>query len=486
MKKAVLWLLALFLCVPASAQQRTVSPSVLRALLIGSDRFVTQDSLEPSAINNVRTMRQLLFSDERTYEHVATSVNEPLDEESFKDLVKKAFRGSTGNDISLFYISTHGDYSDEVEGFFRLLLSDGQQEYVLTMKTLYETLKPIQGTKVLIIDACNSGMLLGKGAELDYFVSPFIEDGFKVLTSSGGKELSYNWSSRQDARFGGSYFLLSLAGGLGYQGNFAADANHDGSITMNETYQYLLGNYGPSTPQVYPQQDQFVLMQYSSNIISSNRRLITDVHFENTTLSGGEREISFAYTLNRRARLAYQLVYEHSGAWQFDQPQLIGENETSTGMTLPGRKQRSLTLQQSSEEAYGHVLFFIMAIDEDRAIPLYTSLLSVQSGEEQSLSVSTGKSFSPEKGEELPILFTHEKPCTYTVMIRNAQGDLVATPILDQASRPQHLQPSASVVYWDGRDDMGETVLMGEYTVQVQIVSDNRTSVAFSNLFTVE
>lgn len=485
MVKILSFMLTIILLFPSAAAKEMLRLPVMRALLIGCDQFVTQENLRPSAENNVEDIRQILQHDARGYQSIHTSINQPLDESAFRLLVRNSFQDAKENDISLFYISTHGDYRDDVEGRFRLLLSDGQQEYALTMAVLHSALAEIRGTKVLIIDTCNSGMLLNKGTEMNEFHSQFAGEGYKVLTSAGGNEQSYNWSSGVNHQHGGSYFLLALSRGLGPQGNYAADANRDGSITMSETYQYLLGNYGPSTPQMYPQQDEFVLLQYHREGTIYNSGHIFHVMFDATTLSADEKEINFSYTLNRRARLAYQLVYEQNGTWQFDHPQLFEERETPNGISLPGRKQRTLSLQNFEGAPFGYVLFYILAVDEDSTIPLYTALLSVQAKNEE-MQVKTRESFSPVQGQELPIMIEHEKPCSLTVIIRNGQGETVSVPWVDLPSRPQHIAPAGSVLYWDGRDQTGETVPNGIYSVQVQATSGGQTTVAFSGAFTVE
>lgn len=486
LQKMLCILLSLLLASPLGVTQEMDRPPAMRALLIGNDEFVTEENMKPSAVNNVRAVRQLLYADARGYMSIKSSINQPLNEDGFRSLVLSSFQDSRDNDISFIYISTHGDYREDVEGRFRLLLSDGQQEYVLTMPVLHDVLEGIKGTKVLLIDTCNSGMLLNKGTEINALMSPFTGDNYKVLTSAGGNELSFNWASGINHRFGGSYFLLALSQGLGAGGNYSADANRDGSITLSETYQYLLGNYGPSTPQIYPQRDEFVLLQYSRSRDIQSNSFISNVVFDATTLSLDEMEIHFSYTLNRRARLAYQLVYEKNGLWQFDHPQLFEERETLMGISHPGRKQRTLSLQNIDTSSYGYVLFYIVAVEEDSTIPLYTCLLSVEAKNDEGISTITGTSFSPEKGQELPIMVMHEKPCTLTVIIRNGQGEMVAMPWVDISSRPQHLMPSASVLYWDGVDQSGDFVSPGLYSVQVQATSGNHTAVAFSGAFTVK
>ena len=67
----------------------------------------------------------------------------------------------TRTTIATCIISTHGDYDEN--GNAVLLLSDGRVENRLTAPQLEALFEGIQGTKIILLDACYSGAFIGKG-----------------------------------------------------------------------------------------------------------------------------------------------------------------------------------------------------------------------------------------------------------------------------------------------------------------------------------
>ena len=57
------------------------------------------------------------------------------------------------------------------------------------------------------------------------------------------------------------------------------------------------------------------------------------------------------------------------------------------------------------------------------------------------------------------------------------QGDIVATPFIDEKSRPQRL--GGTLIYWNGSDSMGRPLQRGSYTMQAEI----RMGGAYINVF---
>lgn len=484
MKRRSILFVFVFLFLHLNTTVHTEALPQMRALLISSDTFVTQPSLAPSAQTNVETMRALLSGDERAYDRITSNVNGIADERVFLESVSAAFHGAADGDISLFYISTHGLLEGPNGKNFHFLLSDGEVEFVLTLPLLHQALDPVPGRKVLVIDTCNAGMLIGKGTTWDDDFSLFRQKDFVVLTASGGSELSFNWTSGSDGTAGGSYFMLALHNALSPLGKFAADANRDGQVTVSELHAFLLVNYGPSTAQVYPEDDQFVFFRYSADHTAPDRAVLTNFVFEDTALSSDNREVTFSFTQNQRARLGYQLVYEQDGLWRFDDSQIIEDPEGSTGVSSSGRKERTLQLSEFDETPHGYVLMLIVQVEEDRTIPLHSTLLSVEADAPQTIAVWTSPRISG--GQEMAIQFTHEKPCSFTVRIKDMSGLVMATPYLDRKSRPQMLEKPGTIVYWNGNDDSGERVSPGSYFAQVETTVSGQVHVSVGEFFAVD
>lgn len=470
------FLLALFFFLtlpsPVHAEQADPPPGRRRALLIGCDHFLSQEDTWPAADNNVRLLAETLQHDTRRYTLIRAQSSQIATVDAFEQAVQEAFANATENDVSLLYISTHGVF-DERQGNANaaLLLSDGQHEEALTAQALQEMLDPIPGIKVLILDFCNSGAFIGKGLSGGASRVLFSGPEYKVLCSAGGSEASWYWQTNGEnaSTNGASYFANVLADALGNQGDYAADANLDGDITLTELYDFMLDNYAASTAQAYPQQDaEFVLFAYDPQAPQNIRKAVTDIAFEDTVLVGGESSISFSFTVQRQTMLYYQIVYHKDGAWQFTDAQQFLDNEQSDGSTLPGRKARTLSLSALAADQYGYAMIQLITVQNGVPHLEGARLLCVQPSEaEVHLAVVTNPSFMPGIGQELCILVQHDVPCGLTVSIRDADGGLVARLCYDAASRPQQLSPAASTFYWNGMTRSNTPAPDGEYTVEV-------------------
>ena len=473
-------LLAGILCVclllfswPGPAQTR--GKPVLRALLVACDVFLSQPDTSPSSTNNVIALRRALLQDQRGYQSIHVSINQLIDSQGLAQLADQAFSGATGQDISLFYLSTHG-IQREGSGDFIALTSDGLEEASFSGEDLYEALQGIPGTKVVILDACYSGAAINKGLNSPLPSSLFSGPDFKVLTSSGALEPSFLWTDGAGTVQGGSFFAQALVDGISAQGEHAADSNRDGGITLSELHSHLLAHYGASMPQVYPQQDEFVVLSYRKNQPADRQRLVSGLQFETQMITDPEDAFYFSYTLHRTARLAYQLVYEQQGNWLFEQPQSIPEEgEDGSGILQPGRKAAALQIAQSQQGLSGYLLMLLVSVVEDRARPQSCVLLSVQSGQPQpKLAVEASPVFWPQLGEEAAFILRHSGGVQYSASVLDAQGRRVVTLAHEEISRPIHLQEEGSCLWWNGRNGAGELLAAGTYSLAVEVWSGSQ------------
>ena len=195
----LLSLLLVFMLSPAygasSGGGRVEKPPKLRALLIGCDHFLTQEDTWPAAEHNVQMLSDTLIRDRRKYALIRPFASEIASVEAFEAAVQSTFRSAGEKDISLFYISTHGVYGESGSG---LLLSDGVEEALLTGPELERVLAQVPGTKMVILDACNSGAVIGKGLSDPASGVCLSGPAFKVLCSAGGSEASWYWQGAQD------------------------------------------------------------------------------------------------------------------------------------------------------------------------------------------------------------------------------------------------------------------------------------------------
>lgn len=477
-------LLALYVPVLASPP---ADPQVLRAWLVGCDTFVTYPNTGMGARNNLTRLAQVLAQDARGYTSITKTYNEPLDGTDAKSLAARAFAGADDNDISFFYITTHGIYQEGAPASsFAMLLSDGRQEHALTALELFLALDPIRGAKVLVIDTCNSGALIGKGLFVDDLASYFTGGDFYVLTSAGGSEPSFLWSSSSGPLQGGSYFLDALAAGVSREGRFAADDNSDGDITLKEAYRYVLRSYGASTPQMFPQDDEFLFFSAALDVPPDPVNVLTDLVYDSPVLSGGIKEFFFSFTLNRPSRLGYRLIYDQDGVWQFAKGQLIRDDEALDAPASAGRKERALSLSEFDEATYGYVLLFIVTADARGPRPHMSTLLNVQpTGGDPNLDATVRRLPSPYGYTETAIRVAHDFPVSLDVRILNEQDEAIAVVGYDMPSRPQRLPGGGSIFYWNGMDRNGVSAPRGRYRAQVSAVIGGQTYTSISDAFRV-
>lgn len=476
-------LLCIMLCWTAPSLARATE-SKMRALLIAGERFVQLISLAPSTSNNVRTLAEVLGMYGDTLVSLHTAIDEIGSVEQLRAEIQSAFDGAEPDDICLLYVSTHGRFRPAAPEYPAVItLTDGITEFDIDGMALQALLDDVPGTKVVLIDACNSGAMVGKGVTPnlnDRPELPFHRSDYKVLTSAGGNEKSWNWSEKEQNRpisLGSSYFAKALAGGLGLYGQYGADLNHDGAITLNEIYRYLLNNHGTSTVYVYPQDDDLTLFRYDPRAPRprDSRGLLSAVSFSSDVMSVEEPSIDFAFTAHEPVRLQYQLVYSKNGAWDWDgADRLLDQYEqlpgdfVSDGMVLPGRKQRSIEVSGIKADTSGYALLLIMALGEHGPEVYFSKLLTMlpTEGDPELRVDAFGEQFTLAPEDELAVQVVHRFPVQLTVSVHNERGERVRRLAVDHTSRPLRLMPEGSLFYWNGLDDQGNRVLPGMYTIR--------------------
>ena len=201
-------------------------------------------------------------------------------------------------------------------GSMTLLLSDGEKESAVSAHMLRTMFDQIQGKKVLMIDACHAGAMLGKGVK-DRLNNIFAGEDYIVVCSSGGEEESWFWSGDIDGErlAGAGYFSEALVRAISSQGGYGADDNRDGAITLTELKRYLLSNHGASTVRTYPEQSDFALFTYDTAQYAGYSRaaLIEGISFESDVITLDDPTIYFSFNVVSRVEVAYQLVYHRGG-----------------------------------------------------------------------------------------------------------------------------------------------------------------------------
>ena len=182
-------LLVVLLCCPifaVRAEKITANGRVNRALLVGCDRFLTQTDITPSSRNNVLRMADALSGGMLNMQTIVTREDGLSSASALVALIRETFADADADDVSYFYISTHGLWNTAVNGLMTLLLSDGESEEGITAYELRRVFDTIPGKKVLLLDACHSGAMIGKGVEKS-FENLFAGDNYYVVCSPAAR-----------------------------------------------------------------------------------------------------------------------------------------------------------------------------------------------------------------------------------------------------------------------------------------------------------
>ena len=483
MRRGLCMLMAIWLALPffVLAEEETgENGRVNRALLVGCDRFLSQQETTPSSYNNVMQMAEALSGGTMALETLMTKPEGLSASGDLAAMVLDAFSDADDDDVSIFYLSTHGVWEEGMSaGGMTLLLSDGERETAVTAHQLRTMFDQIRGKKVLIIDACHAGAMLGKGVN-EQLQNVFTGEDYILVCSSGGAEESWFWSGDIDGErlAGAGYFSGALIRAISERGGFSADDNRDGAITLTELKRCLLDTHGASTVRTYPEQSDFPIFTYDAEGYSgrSHTALIEGVSFDSDVISADDPTVYFSFNVVSRVQVAYQLVYHRNGRWDFDNATIIYDNngEFSTwaraGRTLSlGMKERALTISREDTGSSGYVLLQLLTIERGMPSVAASRVLCVppESGDPE-LSVSAPAFFAPEDGEELTFNVLHAFPCELTVTVEDMEGKTVRRLASRQATRPEQLDPMGSCFTWDGLRSSGELAEEGLYRIHVK------------------
>lgn len=366
MKKAVIGLLLCLLFVPLMGMKGGTGEGGTRCLLIGCDRFVSMPSTEPAGANNVETMAALLEDFLGEDAAIYRQVNGPGTVEVFEALVKESFREAKGADTALIYLSTHGIYREEE---MALLLSDGSEEEQLKPEKLKEILDNIPGKKILILDACHSGAVIGKGA--DGLKNWFEDDTCRVLVSSGALEDSWFWSAETDEYTGTGYFTSAMDSALRASDPEQIDPDGNGEICLEELVTRIRAIHGASTVYCWPEEDKEPLFRLPADRKPGSQ--LQGVRFGEAETDGESVVLPIYFRAGEAVRVMYQMVPSRNGRWDFEHAVRLPDREKTgliRGLVSPGEKERTIRLSRQTFGDDGKVLMQIVTLQGDSLTPI--------------------------------------------------------------------------------------------------------------------
>ena len=308
---------------PTPEPSPTPVPKAYRALLIGEETFIEQEfdrnldqyvNIIDSATRNTADMNRMAamlgqVSGPDGGKYQVTS-RKNADYDSIRSLIQSAFAGATENDVSLFFIATHGDSEHEGELVMPFLGDISSQDDVdayqadpkrnLSFSTLASWLNGVPGEIIVILESCGSGSSIFISEEEEnrdnspaamaspsrksaYSASSFVsaasrafsghsipaadvgelrQNKFYVLAAARHQENSEGGEA-SDPTDSFNWFTTWLLNGIGSSASSPADTNRDGLITLTELYDYIRkASKGFSQHvQRYPVNSQYALFR---------------------------------------------------------------------------------------------------------------------------------------------------------------------------------------------------------------------------------
>ena len=245
---------------------------VFRALLIGEVDF--GDDYCSRNYGDVQLMRDMLRKVKgvtetdggAAYGDFGIAVRRDLTGAQILKAVRDAFKGADSDDVSLFFIATHGDVDHEGDEAGYLFTTEPRGEDgkgdTLPLQKLAKALAEVPGRVIFVLQSCGSGAAVCSeeeaaavaaslnAAAVRAFAEAEEEDGlsartgefriadkFYVLTASRYREVSWGVEGPDPH----NYFTKDLVNGvLGTEKDRAgADGNDDGVITLQELHRYI-------------------------------------------------------------------------------------------------------------------------------------------------------------------------------------------------------------------------------------------------------
>ena len=471
--------LTLIMLIPPAALAGT------RALLVACSDFVSQPDLGSAISGNLHMIGSALLSADTPLDGLSIEDGTIASAAMLSAAAQEAFAGSEEGDLSILYLCTHGVLSSSDDGQVYLLLGDGSEENPLSASQLYDILRPFGGEKLLILDACYSGAMIGRGAphtirlpgsriEEPAFSSPFPGDpSIHVLTSASGRESSWYYNSDALETGAVSYFASAVSAALGLYGTAEADVNGDGCVSLSELHGYLSVAVPSSSSQLLSARADNLLLPAASG--SALSRPLTGFSYADLLLHTDDPTLDFSFTVTQEnTGVQYRLIDYDNGGWNWENAKtFVDEGDNGDGMLVPGRKNRSLFLSDIAPEDSGYLMLQIFSVTEESILLCSERLIAVQPADAQAqLTLSCSGEFAAAGAAELAVGVNLAVPAELTVSVYTESGALVRRLSSSRLTRPT--ADNVTHFYWDGRGADGSAVPEGRYTVAAEALVGGR------------
>lgn len=468
----------------------SVSLADTRALLIACSDFVTQPDLGSAISGNVQMIASALLGVSPSLAGLSIEDGTIGTETALEASISDAFIEADEDDLSILYLCTHGVLSSSDDGLAYLLLSDGKTETALSGSQLCSMLAPIQGDKLVILDACYSGAIIGRGQQArpplpkdgsmpipaDNTLSaltaePFLADtSIHILTSASCYESSWYYDSQQLSTGAVSYFASALSSGLGLYGSPEADVNGDAQITLRELHSHLTAAVPSSSCQLLTTDDELSLPAVKNALLT---KPLAGFSYGDSLLLSDSPMFDFSFTVTQETAVQYRLIDFDEGKWNWENAKtFLDSGDDDGGLLMPGRKTRTLTLSEVAPEDSGYLMLQVFSLAGEQLTLCSERLIAVQPAQsDAALTLRCPDSFMPGSAE-MDIGVVAGVPAEITVSIYDEEGSLVRRICRSQLTRPA--PGDTTHVYWDGRDQYGAFASSGMYTAAAEAYISGR------------
>lgn len=476
-----------------------ISLADTRALLVACSDFITHDDLGSAISGNLHMVGSAFLSVSPRLSGLSIEDGTIGTPDALSEAVHSAFDPADEDDFSILYLCTHGVISSD-DGQTYLLLGDGETESTLSGAQLCDMLAPIQGEKLLILDACFSGGLIGRdapSAQLPLQATPseampappvsaengatsFLSDpSISILTSASGYESSWYYDSSRLSTGAVSYFASALASGMGLYGTPEADLDGDGLITLREIHRYLNVAVPSSSSQLLSSNADVLAMPVVERPVLS--RPLSGFTYGELLLSAEDPVLDFSFTVAKETRIQYRLIDFDQGRWNWEEAKtFLDAGDAESGTLTPGRKSRSLTLTDVSAEESGYLMLQIFALSGEELTLCSERLIAVQGTHEHAqLTIECAERYAAGDTELRAHVFS-PVPAEITVSVHSAEGELIRRLSQSQLTRPA--PGNVFSVYWDGCDEDGYAVQSGTYTITAEAILGGKRLKAAANV----
>ena len=237
--------------------------TVCRALLIGEVNYKSRYMQTVDSAGDLKLLSEMLGTVTDPEGNPYSVVRKTdLSKDEIRRAIRDAFAGADKDDVSLFFIATHGlnESDPEEAGSLTAYNPETNKDEYITDDELAEWLAEIPGKKIVFLEACSSGSNIYSADEQADYGLPRSEgalrrESFLVLTSSAHMEDSYAYDTAEPVH---TLFTYGLTRGVGLSGKMPCDTDGDGLASADELLAWLRNYRDPYLPgavqhaQMYP------------------------------------------------------------------------------------------------------------------------------------------------------------------------------------------------------------------------------------------